>query len=170
MRKQKSIKKISPVVASSYLNYIDDMRAIKKTEDVIFKRITYILEVVAKTYGVRLDYWYFYNAPEGSHGTLKRERGCLSHCVEFIGNPKKDTDNDFEWVNPAKPKDNYCIRDGVPERWIWEDFEAELKAGKDLADKLRDIADAKRKEKEELKSRAEKEKQFEILKKELGKK
>lgn len=104
-------------------------------------RITYILKTYFKIFGNKLDTWYFCGAEEGEVGDLK------SHIWgDQIWSFEVDSSGK-DWEMAFIDKDgNECYwENSIPTRWLFEDFETEIKEGKELFQKRQFEKELKRK-------------------------
>jgi len=89
----------------------------------ISARIDYILNFIYKAFGTELSNWYFQGASENQDG-----------CFE----PHMFLDEFYVYMEPSLPDDGvfldkdggeWGLEEGIPSRWLFEDFEEELTSG-----------------------------------------
>lgn len=100
----------------------------KQLKKVIENRIDHILRAIYKSFGKKLQYWYFYGAGEGEVGPLPiweidHTDGVICPIIEpyLIGKSGWVRLNTTVW---------HLGEDGFPARWLYnDDFEDELEIG-----------------------------------------
>lgn len=92
-------------------------------EDIITNRIHYIMESIFNTFKANAAYWYFYGAGEGEQGDFWRQYSDEEICVVV------DRCSD-ELIILLNDKTEWSLCSSIPTRWLFEDFEEELKNGK----------------------------------------
>ena len=95
-----------------------------KLEEKITDRIHYIMTSIFKLFGKKSAYWYFYGAGEGEVGPL-----WAHYDKEMIGVVIDDCPGE-SMVILLKDGSEWGFDDGIPTRWLFEDFEEELTQGK----------------------------------------
>lgn len=120
---------------------IDNWENAQKFEQKILDRIDYIIKTIYQTFGRRLSYWYFYGAGEGEVGNIPAHALKPGGYISPVCNPHKDT-----MVHLKNERVVDLLGDGFPSRWLYEDFEDELKLGKN--NYIKHIEDEKARKKE----------------------
>ncbi len=89
----------------------------------ISARVDYILNFIYKAFGVELSNWYYQGASEGQDGFFE---------------PHMFLDEFYVYKEPGLPDDGvfldkdggeWGLEEGIPSRWLFEDFEEELTSG-----------------------------------------
>jgi hypothetical protein len=129
-------------------------------EDKITNRMTYVLQTLFATFGIKLGTWYFDDAPEGGLGDLWRHyHDDEIYVVTEVGSNCEKDRNLFNSVNMViidKFGEEWGFEGGLPTRWLFEDFEQELIDGKK---KFEEAEEARKiKEKEDRSKRKEQDK------------
>lgn len=93
-------------------------------EEKITDRLHYIMLNIFNTFSKKDAYWYFYGAGEGEVGDLWRFYHEDSISVVVDNCPGESM------VILLKDGSEWGLDDGIPTRWLYEDFEEELKQGK----------------------------------------
>jgi hypothetical protein len=138
-------EQIKPLEASIMEEWKEKRVVVNKIEKTIIDRIEYIIAKAASICNISRNSftWYFYGAEEGGMGSLSENitKDDVSYCVEF------DRDKSWNDMEIAVGKGSYAMTDGFPTRWLFEDFEDEMKAGrkKFLEDKVKKQEEAKAK-------------------------
>lgn len=104
-------------------------------ESVIVKRIDYILRTWFAIGGNDLDFWSFNYAPD-PNGSLFGNID--DDCISGITVECKGDFYDFEFID----KFGYerCWESTIPIRWLYEDFEKEIRDGKEKFDKKQQVS------------------------------
>lgn len=132
---------------------ITNWRDAQKFEGLIIDRIEFIFNAIYNTFGKRLNYWYFDGAGEGEVGNIPEYDLPIGNNISAICDPPY---RDFVIYSSVENKVLHLDQDGFPSRWLYEDFEEELKTGKE--DYLQYVEDEKKRKKELAeKKKAEKE-------------
>lgn len=145
--KEPSLEELKkPVLTSKFmedgLKKYNELQAISK---IVEDRTHYIMMFIFKLFKFKEDYyWYFYGAGEEETGTpwkyFKDNKKSLSTCIHG---------NYDELVIILNDGSEWGLEDGIPVRWLYEDFEEELIEGKK---KWKDkIANQSKKDAENLK-------------------
>jgi len=117
-------KKINPIDRNLLASCKDLCRQAGKMEEQIISRLNYIMETIYETFQTKLKYWYFSGARQGSVGDFfEAYDGPMIGSFElspFIDNCAIINKDGEEW----------WLEDGIPTRWLFEDFEEELAKGK----------------------------------------
>jgi hypothetical protein len=117
-------------------------------EEQIISRIDYILKTWFKIYGYTLENWYFYGAEEGEVGDLYRNMYEYDDDDSTINNfyiDEASCGNDIDMIFIDKDNNKVCWENSIPTRWLYEDFEKEIRDGKK---KYEDQLEAKKKAKQ----------------------
>ncbi len=92
--------------------------------DALNNRITYICERIFKCFNKRLECCYFDGAEEGEFGDFDKHVYGETFCITtepFLG---------YKSLIILKDGQEWALADGIPVRWLTEDFESELTDGK----------------------------------------
>ena len=103
-------------------------KAPSKIEEEIHDRISYIFDTIYKTFGKKYDTWYFYGAKKGEVGDL--DDGFDNEWVNAIVVAQNNQYLIVILKDPDYGEEEENLRHRFPERWLYQDFEAELVAGK----------------------------------------
>jgi hypothetical protein len=118
-----------PITQETYNNWMELSKQAAVYEGAITDRISFIIYRSCEMFSQGLSTWYFEDAGEGEVGDIYRNlQGNLEFQVELVFKPgsgkepmylilKDDTECDLK-------------KDGFPVRWLFEDFEEEIKSGK----------------------------------------
>ena len=110
----------------------------------IVDRIDEILKFSFKTFGSKLEYWYFDGAEEGEIGPLKID----TEWGDVHGMVMKPY---FTMVILLEDGSEWGIEDGIPIKWLTEDYQDEIVKGKKLYEKKQEEKKAKEKARREKK-------------------
>lgn len=150
------IKMKAPKLNTKTLADYKKLRAsASELENSIADRITYVLDTIYKTFGSSCDNWYFDGAEEGQLGDVNRHVD--HHEVSgIIAYSKKPSGQDMAVI--LNNGDEWGLDEGFPTHWLFEDFEQELKDGKEKFLKK----EAERKELEKAKRDSKKQKDADL--------
>ena len=113
----------NPITKGLIVDWEEASKKASALEEKIVDRLDYIITTIFEVFKERLDTWYFSDAQEGTMGSLTYDE------PEIF----------MEWKHGTLKDDMIIIdRDGnelmfdqsVPTRWLFQEFEAELKDGK----------------------------------------
>lgn len=71
-------------------------RHLADAEEKIINRIDEVIRIICDHYGVKLETWYFYDAPEGGMGTLY-----INDIIEFVLDTDLPLPSDFSTYIPV---------------------------------------------------------------------
>jgi hypothetical protein len=134
-----------------------------RLEEKIVDRLHYIVTSIFKLFNKKDAYWYFYGAAEGEVGDLWSHYDIDSISIVADNCP------DDSMVILLKDGSEWGLDDGIPTRWLFEDFEQEVVNGKTLYEAKLKQHKANEKEKRFLQKEEDK-KLVEIAKAKLTKK
>lgn len=119
----KKVEVLDPAILSEYQKL--SLQA-GRIADQIEKRIEFILNTIYKTYGAKLDTWYFDGAEEGEVGDLFSNLGS----TEISGFTLEPYIFNNDCVILLKDGAEWGFDGGIPTRWLFENFEEELTQGR----------------------------------------
>jgi len=126
MKKRAPATVIPPVKAEDISRIMTIAQELIDAEKIVLNRVRYIIDTIAKVYKTKCSCWYFYGAGEGDYGDMvpsildATRYGVFS--VVIHANKELDyTDSDGE---------DWSLSDGFPYKWLTQDFEEELVAGR----------------------------------------
>lgn len=100
-------------------------RIAAQEESKIIDRIHYIIETLYKTFDRELGYWCFPDADEGEVGNLWNH--FHSYGIDVYSEGKRPI-KQMSIID--KYGQEWSFEGSIPERWLFEDFEKEISAGK----------------------------------------
>ena len=118
------MKEIKPLSHELVAEAEEVSRRAENLEQSIIDRISYIMASVFKLFGKSKAYWWFNGASEGEVGSFwknydKEQISVITEC------PSGE-----EMIILLKDGSEWGLVDGFPTRWLFEDFETEIKEGK----------------------------------------
>lgn len=142
----------------------DDIKLseLKNFRDLIENRYIYIIGKIKNRYKIYPSWWsYEYYDDENTPEYEFPEDGICSLYVEVFSGP-----SDCEcFINDDFIDGSINLLGGFPERWLWEDFEEELKAGKAKAKEQKELERKNKKDKLSKKKQDDKDLLLAILNK-----
>ena len=119
--------KLSKNTVEEYKQYTKKSEVIK---EIIEDRITKIIKFIVEDAGYVLDTWYFSDADEGQMGTLHIYDDYISNIEIHLASKSSILKNDFIYIIDGY---EWSFMDGkIPTKWLFDDFEEEIKNGRKL--------------------------------------
>lgn len=106
-----------------------------KAEDQIFNRLKFIMSKVLKTFNLKNTYWYVLGAQEGTRGNFWNAYDGVRISIEMSQDGSLYFNKELDIILKNNKKWS-LIEDGIPARWLFENFESELVNGKKLFNKI----------------------------------
>jgi hypothetical protein len=118
---------MKPITETDFEKWEKARRELGRREDVIVERLTDIINRLCSIFGETLHTWYIEGASEGTVGDIT---------YLFLGDGPDisfswmiiESDHHNQWMAVIDGHD-IDLRYGFPRRWLYEDFEDELKKG-----------------------------------------
>jgi hypothetical protein len=132
------MKKVKALDKAVMTELKEAQKQVEKVNAKINKRIHYILDTIFKTYGKKLKAWWFMDAPFDTHGTLRE-------CAGFVEGLCTMPDMDWDWAMILGEDTIHLMDEGFPSKWLYQDFEQELKEGKAAYEAKEQAEEAERK-------------------------
>ena len=146
------MKSISPITKENFVKRQELIKQLGKFDNEIEARINYIAEKISSVFNIKLDTWYFPGAEEFEIGSL--DKNMTKDIIDIMFEPTL-----LDCVIITKDKKELFFEDGfIPTRWLFEDFEDELKDGKKIYEKK--LKEFKKAEKEDKEKKKEEEKKI----------
>lgn len=117
-------KKVSFLLPDAMTQYEALQNQADSAKNFIEDRINYIIQTIYASFGERLSCWYFDGAGEGETGDLLR---AYSHDFISLHVEPYPSGQGFSIIN--KDGGEWGLSSEIPTRWLFEDFEDELKKG-----------------------------------------
>jgi len=145
---------MKPITTEDYDKRKELLKKAGKYTSEIEKRIGYITDKIYETFNLKKEDWGFTEGVEaGEYGSFdmssNKDKIFISSAPGL-----------YDEIIITKEGEEWCFDCSIPTRWLFEDFEKELKDGKKLYEKKREEEKKEAKDKKELK----KQKEAEMLK------
>jgi hypothetical protein len=142
------MKMLTKLELSTITEYAEKKEQFEACRGKIIDRMNYIIRSIFEICGGKLDWWDLKNDdPEYRSSIIKPEINMFDDFVSFyaVGSLKNDCIVD-------KNGNGIFIREEFPKRWLWEDFEDEIKNGLAEVKRREELSKlhAQKKEKEKL--------------------
>jgi len=108
-------------------NWYSAKNALNEIEEKINHRLTYILVTLYSTFGFKLDTWYFECADEGTVGEMQINGNYID---EIIVESRSYKYGEAKINIVDKFGNDWGFSGDIPVRWLYEEFESEIKEGK----------------------------------------